>query len=86
MIATDEALRNAADEHICATLHDCEGNCERPRSASCMDVAFTAGDTHVYVECEHGFVLIRGIRDDTLQAVCSKVKCKAEGERWLRSQ
>ena len=30
--------------------------------------------------------MISGTRDDKLQPVCSKVKCKAEGERWLRSQ
>ena len=38
------------------------------------------------MQCEHIFVLISGIRDTTLQPECSKVKCKAEGERWLRSQ
>ena len=86
VIALDEALRSAADEHVCATLHDCEGNCERPHSASSLDVTFTEGDTHVYVECEHGFVLISGMKDETLKPICSKVKCKAEGERWLRSQ
>ena len=41
---------------------------------------------HVHVQCEHGYVLISGIKDITLQPECSKVKCKAEGERWLRSQ
>ena len=74
--AAKEALRNAEDGHICATLHDCEGNCEKRPSE----------ETHVHVQCEHGFVLISGIRDHTLQPACSKVKCKAEGGRWLRSQ
>ena len=80
--AAKEALRNAEDEHICATLHDCEVNCEKRHSTSCQGEE----ETHVHVQCEHGFVLISGIRDNTLQPVRSKVKCKAEGERWLRSQ
>ena len=43
------------------------------------------GDTHVHVQCKHGFVLISGERDDSLQPVCYRSKCKVEGERWLRS-
>lgn len=80
--AEKEALRNAQDEHICATLHNCEGNCERRHSISHQGEE----EGHVHVQCEHGFVLISGIRDNTLQPECSNVKYKAEGERWLRSQ
>lgn len=41
---------------------------------------------HVHVECKHGFALISGIRDDTLQPACFEEKCKKQGERWLQSQ
>ena len=82
MAAEKEALRSAQAEHICATLHKCEGNCEERFTTSHQGDK----DVHVHVECEHGFVLISGERDDTLQPACFKVKCKAEGERWLKSQ
>ena len=35
---------------------------------------------HVHVECKHGFALISGIRDDTLQPACFTEKCKQQGE------
>ena len=48
-------------------------------------MASVCTDTHVHVQCKHGFVLISGLRDDSLQPVCHRPKCKVEGERWLRS-
>ena len=41
---------------------------------------------HVHVECKHGFALISGIRDDTLQPACFKENCRKQGEIWLQSQ
>ena len=43
------------------------------------------GDTDVHVQYKHGFVLISGLRDTSLQPVCYRKQCKMEGERWLRS-
>ena len=31
---------------------------------------------HVHVGCKHGFVLVSGERDDTLQPACFKEKCR----------
>ena len=41
---------------------------------------------HVHVQCTHGFVLISGMRDDTLQPACDLAKFRREGKSWLRSQ
>ena len=41
-------------------------------------------EANIHAECKHGFVLISGERDDTLQPGCSEVK--EEGESWLRSE
>ena len=41
---------------------------------------------HVHVQCTHGFVLISGMRDATLQPACGLTKCMKEGKSWLRSQ
>ena len=41
---------------------------------------------HVHVECKHGFALVSGMRDDTLQPACHRDKCKEDGEKWLRSE
>ena len=40
----------------------------------------------VYFQCEHGWSLISGEPDDTLQPVCPSEKCKDEGENWLTSE
>ena len=44
------------------------------------------GDTHVHVQCKHGFVLISGLQDTSIKPVCYRKQCKVEGERWLRRE
>ena len=44
------------------------------------------GDTHVHVQCQHGFVLISGLQDASIKPVCHRKQCKVEAERWLRSE
>ena len=34
----------------------------------------------VYVECKRGWALISGERDDTQQPMCSRARCKEDGE------
>ena len=41
---------------------------------------------HVHVECKHGFALISGICDATLQPACFEEKFKKQGDRWLQRQ
>ena len=38
----------------------------------------------VYFQCEHGWSLISGGPDDTLQPVCPSEECREEGENWLK--
>ena len=42
-------------------------------------------DGSVHVECEHGFVLISGMPDETLQPMCYKKKCKQQCSEWFES-
>ena len=45
--------------------------------------ALDGESVHVHVECRHGFVLISGERDETLQPVCYRKQCKEQGTSWL---
>ena len=40
----------------------------------------------VYVQCKHGWALISGEHDDTIQPLCSREECKEGGGNWLRSE
>ena len=40
----------------------------------------------VYVQCKHGWALISGEHDYTVQPVCSGEECRQEGANWLKSE
>ena len=50
------------------------------------DTELEPEEVHVHVECKHGFALISGTRDGTLQPACYKEKCREDGERWLKNE
>ena len=54
--------------------------------AAVMISSLTEGEEsiHVHVQCELGFVLISGERDDSLQPACFDLRCKKQGESWMR--
>ena len=75
--------------------HKVQGGGERRKGAQCArhaqpqqegDTEMEPEETHIHVECKHGFALISGTRDDTLQPACYEKKCKEDGERWLKSE
>ena len=73
LAAEKEAFRYAQEEHICATLHDCDDHCEKRQSISPQSRNAQGREgPHVHVQCEHGYVLISGLKDATLQPECSR--------------
>ena len=91
----DEGFSMLASEEEEKAKHKVQGGGERRKGAQCAqhtqpqqegDTELEPEEVHVHVECKHGFALISGTRDDTLQPACYKEKCKEDGERWLKSE
>ena len=84
----------ASEEEVNAK-HNVQGGGERRKEVQCGqhvqpqqegNTEKGPSEVHVHVECKHGFALVSGMRDDTLQPACYEEKCKEDGERWLRSE